>query len=160
MRLFCRFSMDQLIELPGASMREKVDVLEQSVLHLPPVECRITNHFAPGVYAREVFLPADTLAIGAVHKTDNLIILSQGTVRYATEEGSVEISAPHTLLCKAGTKNAVHAITDAVWTNIHPTTETDLDKLAETLTESKLSELQGGTDNKQLAAYTAAQLEI
>jgi hypothetical protein len=74
-----------------------------------------------------------------------------------TESGTIEISAPHILTVKPGTKNAAYALEDSVWTNFFPTDETDVDKLVELLTESKASELLGGIDNKQLVANQAAE---
>lgn len=137
-------------------MREKVERLEEQLHQFPQVECPLKHHFAPGMYAREILIPSGTTITGAVHKTDNLVVLSQGTMRVATPDGSAEYSAPHIWTCKAGTKNAVFAVTDVVWTNFFPTDETDLDKLAELLTESRACELLGGSENKQLAANMAA----
>lgn len=132
------------------SMREKVVRLEEEMQKLPQVDCPVRNLFAPGMYAREITIPAGTVLTGAVHKTDNFVVLSKGRLQLVTENGPVEIAAPHTMVCKAGAKNAALALEDSVWTNFFPTTETDLDKLVELLTESTAEELMGGSKNKQL----------
>ena len=110
------------------------------------------------MYAREITIPKDTVLVGVVHKRDNLVVLSAGRLRLVTDEGTVEIAAPHTRMCKAGTKNAAVALEDSVWTNFFATDETDTDKLVELLTESTADELLGGSKNKQLAAHRAAAL--
>lgn len=121
------------------------------MLRAPQVDCPVRHYFAPGAYAREITIPKGTVLTGAVHKTDNLVILSKGKLMLATENGPVVIEAPHTLVCKAGSKNAATALEDSVWTNFFPTDETDPEKLVELLTESKADELIGGARNAQLA---------
>lgn len=138
--------------------RERVERLEAAMLALPQTECPVRHHFAPGVYAREITIPKDTVLVGVVHKRDNLVVLSAGRLRLVTDDGTVEIAAPHTLLCKAGAKNAAVALEDSVWTNFFATDETDTDKLVELLTEATAEELLGGAKNKQLAANRAAEI--
>lgn len=142
---------------PNKSMREKVDRLELEMNNLPQVDCPVRHYFAPGLYAREISIPKGTVITGAVHKVENLVVLSAGKLQLVTEDGPVEITAPHTMTCKPGAKNAAVALEDSVWTNFFATTETDIDKLVELLTESKASELLGGEENKQLIANKAAQ---
>lgn len=131
-------------------MRGKVLRLEAAMQLLPQVDCPVRHYFAPGMYAREITIPEGVVLTGAVHKTDNLVVLSKGRLSLVTENGPVEIAAPYTMLCKAGAKNAALALEDAVWTNFFPTEETDLNKLVEILTESTADELLGGSENKQL----------
>jgi quercetin dioxygenase-like cupin family protein len=140
-------------------MREKVEELEEILQNLPPVELSLKHHFADGIYAREMFMPAGTVLTGAVHKTKHMCILSQGRVRVATDDGPVELVAPATLIAYPGAKRAIYALENSVWTNIHATTETDLDKLVEELTESTAAELQGGSANKQQIAHAERELE-
>lgn len=136
-----------------STIRQKVDQLEESLLALPQVDCQIRHYFSHGLYAREITVPKNTVAIGAVHRVDNLVVLSSGQLLLAVEGGPDEIEAPCTLLCKAGTKNAVVALNeDVVWTNFfpNPTNETDVDKLVEMFFEAKASDLLGGLTNRQL----------
>jgi hypothetical protein len=140
-------------------VREKVERLERVLSQEPQVECPVRHHFAPGAYAREITIPKGTVLTGAVHKVDNLVILSKGKLRLATEDGFVDIEAPHTRVCKAGSKNAAYALEDSVWTNFFPTEETDTDKLVEILTESTAAELLGGSQNVQLLAQKHKELE-
>ena len=141
---------DVMEDCAGASMRRKVELLEDAICNVPQVDCPIRHYFAPGMYAREITIPKGTVLTGAVHKTENLVVLSKGSLRLVTNTGTVDITAPSTLTCLPGTKNAAYALEDSVWTNFFPTTETDLEKLAELLTESKAEELLGGALNKQL----------
>jgi hypothetical protein len=142
-------------------MKEKILRLVDELVQLPQVNCPVKHHFAEGVYGREIFIPANTALVGMVHRMDNLVVLSQGTIRVVTEDGTIDISAPHTMLCKAGTQNAAVALTDVVWTNFFATTETDPDKLVEIIAEATADEIMGGSKNIQmLANQRAAQGEL
>lgn len=138
------------VSLTPKTQRQKVERLEALIQQLPQVDCPIRNYFAPGLYAREMTIPAGTTITGAVHKRENLAVLSKGRLLLATENGPVEISAPHILTVKPGAKNAATALEDSVWTNFFATETTDLDALVEELTESTAAELIGGSQNKQL----------
>lgn len=145
---------------PILSMRQKVDRLEKSICAVPQVECPLRHHFAQGMYAREMTIPKGTVAVGAIHKVENFLIVSKGKLQFVVEDGTQTVEAPAILIVKPGQKNAVHALEDSVLTNFYPTSETDLDKLTEMLTHSKASELLGGKDNPQLIAQRARdQLE-
>lgn len=111
--------------------RQRLYQLQESVAReLEPVECPLQHVFAPGAYARTMFIPAGTTIVGKIHKHAHLNILSQGTVCVMTEtEGDRELTGPLTMCSPPGTKRAVYAVTDAVWTTIHLTTSTDLDEI-------------------------------
>jgi quercetin dioxygenase-like cupin family protein len=114
-----------------SGIRQKLYQLQESVgRELEPVECPLQHVFAPGAYARTMFIPAGTVIVGKIHKHAHLNILSQGTVCVKTEtEGDRELTGPLTMVSPPGTKRAVYAVTDAVWTTIHLTNETDLEKI-------------------------------
>jgi hypothetical protein len=142
------------------SMRAKVESLERAMQSFDPVELPLRHYFANGLYAREMTVPAGVTLTGAVHRTTHLCILSKGRVHVATEDGVLDLIAPATLVAHPGAKRAIHAVEDSVWTNVHATTETDLDKLVEELTESTAAQLQGGASNpQQLACDARKQVE-
>lgn len=136
--------------LADTEMAGLLERLEREMLVLPQVECPVREHFAPGLYAREILIRKDTVLIGAVHRTKNMAVLSRGRLRLVTETGTTDISAYHVMTVNPGGKNAAVALEDSVWTNYFPTTETDPEKLVELLTESTRDQLLGGSRNKQL----------
>lgn len=108
-----------IMDLQGAIMAS-----EQSV---DPAAFPVLHHFAPGQYAREIFLPTGSLVVGKIHKEAHINVLSLGRVRVFTEhDGVLEIVAPATFVSKVGTKRAVLALEDTVWTTVHSTDKTDL----------------------------------
>jgi hypothetical protein len=142
----------ELQEVSGCTPREKVERLECELEHAPQVECPVRHYFVPGMYAREMTIPAGVVLTGAVHKTEHLSTISAGRIAVQTEDGVIEIAAPYTFVSKPGAKRAGYAIETTVWTTYHATQTTDLDALVEELTESTAAELLGGSMNKQLLA--------
>lgn len=110
---------------------QRIDALEAAIVReLPPVDCPVTNHFAPGLYAREMLIPAGTVLTGKVHKYANLSIMSKGALRLFMEDGTTkEVRAPLTYIAPPGTRRAALALEDTVWTVIHATEETDVDAI-------------------------------
>ena len=112
------------------SVREKLYALQASMGNLPEIDCPLQHVFAPGVYARTIFLPAGSVLVGKIHKHKHINILSTGSVTVLTESGGIEkLRGPLTMASEPGTKRAVYADADAVWTTIHLTNETDLAKI-------------------------------
>jgi hypothetical protein len=86
----------------------------------PQTELPLKHSFAPGVYAREMEIPAGTLLIGKVHKHRHHNFLMKGSIIILTESNGVELlQAPLMIVSKEGTQRIGYAITDTVWTTIH-----------------------------------------
>lgn len=92
----------------------------------------LRHTFSEGAYARELLLPKDMLIIGKIHRHGHLNIISKGFCTVWTTDGLMQIDArehPVTFVSTPGTKRVVYANEDTVWTTIHLTNETDLDKI-------------------------------
>ena len=111
------------------TVRDNILALERMMLADPQVEIEPTHYFADGIYAREIVIPAGTLLTGKIHRTRHLNIVSKGKIAVVTEDGQKIIEAPCTFVAEAGTKRVGLALEDTVWTTIHASQETDLDKL-------------------------------
>lgn len=118
----------------------------------------LTHLFAPGVYLRTLAFKAGETVIGKIHKHEHASILSKGELLLLTESGGLEhLVAPAQFVAPAGTKRAVHALTDCVWTTVHPnpTNETDLKKIEASVIAPSYEAyeqflLEGKTMNKQI----------
>jgi hypothetical protein len=124
--------------------------LENEIAKLPQVIFPVRHYFAQGLYAREMTIPAGGILTGAIHKTEHLAVISQGTIRIFDGDQTKTLSAPLTFISQPGVKRAGFALTETVFTTFHATEERDLDKLVEELCESTAEELVGGKNNKQL----------
>lgn len=107
----------QILEIEATCKKqEQVDVL-------------VEHFFANGVYARQMYLPKDVLAVGKIHKFENICVVSQGKVRVTTDEGFDVITAPATFVGKAGVKRVLLALEDTIWTTFHTSIDDDLEKI-------------------------------
>lgn len=112
----------------ATSDQELVKVAER-MLTLPQVECPVTHHFAPGVYTREIFMPAGSFIIGHKHKTEHLNCILQGRARVMMNGVIHDYVAPCIFKSGAGVRKVLYIQEDCRWATVHPTHETDLDKL-------------------------------
>ena len=101
----------------------------------------VNNYICKGNYAREIFINAGTCMIGKIHKHEHINVLSKGKCLVVTEDGREELEAPKTWISKAGIKRAVYAHTDVIWTTVHPTNETDLDRIEDEVIAKDYDEL-------------------
>ena len=113
--------------------RESIVRMEQQLMSLPETVKRdLTHkdHFADGVYVREIFIPEGTILTGKIHKTEHINIITQGEVWVATEQTGRElITAPHTYVSPVGSKKALFTLSDTIWMTVHPTDTQDLDEI-------------------------------
>ena len=83
-------------------------------------ELPLKHSFAPGVYAREMEIPAGTLLIGKIHKHRHHNFLMKGSIIVLTETNGVEVlQAPLMIVWDEGTQRIGYAVTDTIWTTIH-----------------------------------------
>jgi len=101
------------------------------------VEIPVTNHFSKGVYAREITIPQGAFVIGKKHKFQNLNILSKGEISLISIDGAIRVKAPYTVVSSPGVQRLAYAHEDCVWTTIHGTDETDVDKIEEEFIEKE-----------------------
>jgi len=126
------------IPISNLARKEAIDLLEDEMKkedQLPEEMTPVRHYFSNGMYARELFLKAGSMITGKIKKEPYLSILSYGAVLVATNEGSQEVMAPYVEESKDGTKRVLYALTDCVWTTIHKTDETDIEKVEQAIIE-------------------------
>ena len=105
-------------------MRKRPDVLIGDNPQFP-----LKHTFAPGVYVREIFIPKGSLIVGKIHKHSHPNFLMSGEVSVLTEEGVKKYTAPFQGITKAGTKRIIYHHDEVIFTTVHSTKETDIDKI-------------------------------
>lgn len=93
----------------------------------------VVHHFAAGVYAKQMILPAGHYAVKHTHDYDHMSILAKGAVVVVVGDDAEVYAAPACIHIKAGEQHTIEAIEDAVWFCIHATDETDPGKVDEVL---------------------------
>ena len=140
-------AVTQMALQPEGSVRRRLYALQAGIGELPEVDFPLQHTFAPGVYVRTIFIPKGSVLVGKIHRHAHANILIVGTVRVMTEmDGEFEMTGPlPPMVSEPGTKRAVLALTDTVWTTIHPnpTNTRDLAELeAEIITPTYETEVQ------------------
>lgn len=141
-------------EVARLGMREKISRLLKIMMDTPSadVDCRdcpVTHFKAPGMYARQMFIPKGQLIIGKIHKHAHLNQITSGHVQVETEHGRMEIIGPHTFTSEPGTQRCVLAIEDTIWTTFHlnpqdlnPENEADMKKLEDEIIAKSHDDVQ------------------
>lgn len=90
---------------------------------------QIQHHFAAGLYARQMQLPAGKCALSHKHKYDHFSILASGSCVVQTDEGKTEYTAPACVLIKANLNHSIYAKSDVVWFCIHAADVAEVDDI-------------------------------
>ena len=91
-----------------------------------------TKHtFAGGCYVREIYNPANLLLVTKIHKVDHPYFLMSGKMSILTEDGIIEIEAPHHGVTKAGTKRVIYTHEPCTFVTVHATNKTTPEEVEE-----------------------------
>ena len=100
----------------------------------------LTHRFTPGMYIREIFMPAGKVITSKVHRTEHPYIISRGVVSvFIPGIGPQTLTAPHFGITKSGTRRLLYIHEDTVWTTFHATDLTDIVELENYLSEPHLN---------------------
>mgnify|MGYP006316051195 CR=1 FL=1 len=121
----CEVAIETRPDEPIA-VRSAIDRLQAKMQTMDTVDLPVTNHFADGLYARELFMPADSLAVGKVHAKSHFLVVLSGEVTAWTDEGMRTLTAGEVVRTSAGTKRVAYAHTDTRLITFHATQETDI----------------------------------
>lgn len=131
----------------------KIEQVESQLLDLPQVECPVVHHFGPGIYIREVTLPAGTLAIGHAQRFDHLNIMLTGAVAMVGDDGQTKVMrAPMIFVGKPGRKLG-YVLETCIWQNVYATEEHDIDKLESMFLDKSATWQAHAEVSKQLETY-------
>lgn len=135
-----RLSLKEFEELPVSfedlKLRNEIYELEEKMFGLPNalygdrLDLYMTpiHHFTPGLYTRELTIPANYIVVGKRHAIEHQVLLMKGTCICVTERGFEYMTAPYLFVSPAGEKRVVITTDEEVtWFTFHPTEHTDLD---------------------------------
>jgi hypothetical protein len=132
---------NQVTNMSKPEIREFITKIEDLCRDGEQVEMPITHRFSYGVYAREMQVPKGMLIVGKIHKRQNLNILSAGEASVLSIDGIIRVKAPYTFVAGEGVKRVIYTHEDTVWTTIHGTHETDIEKIEEEFIAKSYEEL-------------------
>lgn len=133
----------------------RIAVVEAELLKLPQVECPLEHRFAPGVYCREIFMPAGTFIIGQEHRTEHFNIVLSGKASVLIGDEVKVVLAPDIFVSKPGVRKVLYIHEDMRWATIHPTDVTDVATLENILTVKTDAFLQYQAQVEKLKQHIA-----
>lgn len=101
--------------------RESIKALEEQVLAMPQIDFQPKHYFGGGIYARELWMPKNSVVTGKIHIKEHLCSIAFGDVTITDEFGSVRVKGPCTFVGKPGSKRALFMHEDTLWTAYHTT---------------------------------------
>lgn len=144
------------------SWRDKLGVLMHEFAHFEQRDCPLTHRFAPGVYLREILMPAHSLVIGKRHKTRHFNIIVKGACTLISEDGSkTYLKAPYTFVSEPGVQKVLAIHEDCIWQTIHVTENRDMESLeAELIEPDDYPALDRTAEREAIAKAAQPLLEI
>jgi hypothetical protein len=105
--------------------------IENIMLEEKQYDIPVEHIFSGGVYIRQVFNPKGSLIMGKRHRHETCNILLSGELSiYMGKDIPVnKIKGPFLFTSKPNTKKFIYCHEDAIFITIHPTNETDLEKI-------------------------------
>lgn len=121
--------LDELAKL--APTNESVARLESYLVDLPQVAIRTEHKFAPGVYIRQITIPADTLMTGMACRQEHLSVMVRGRMNVLADGKMQELAGYNDWIAPAGVKRVGYAVEETVWFTVHANPEniTDIERL-------------------------------
>ncbi len=101
----------------------------------------LVHTFGDNLYIRQITMPANSVVVSEIHKTNHPYFVIKGDVSVLTEEGTVRIKAPYWGMTKAGTKRVLRVHEETVWITVHSTKEKDPVKIREQITAKNYESL-------------------
>ncbi len=109
---------------------------------LLPVECPVKHIFTPGLYTREIFMPAGAAVVSKKHNTEHPFVISKGHVAVWDQfKGTVFLEAPYTGITLAGTQRVLVVIEDTIWTTFHVTNKTTVEEIEKDIIDPSPAQL-------------------
>jgi hypothetical protein len=100
--------------------KEKIRAFEDLLLELPQLEMELFHEFPDRLYARTIFIPGNVGMTTRVHRNECFNVISMGDVSVRDLQGVKRYVAPYMMVTLPGTKRALFAHRDTLWTTVHP----------------------------------------
>lgn len=147
----------RMIKIRQDKFRENITKFEEKVKQIPgalgadpfPLE----HSFADGLYIRQLTVPPKTLTVTKIHAVNHAFFLMKGTISVLTEEGVKKYTAPYHGITKAGTKRIIFHHDEVIFTTVHSTKETDLDKIEVEVIADDFDDLKDRIDSDKISQF-------
>jgi len=132
--------------------REQIVRLQEAMF---PIQCEQPDprhFFAPGMYLRELVVPAGMLMVGKIHKHAHFLLVLKGRAEVISEFGRFIVEAGHISISPAGVKRIVLALEDTQFVTVHvnPSDTEDLEVIEKEHIEPEVLGMLGAEHKEKL----------
>lgn len=108
-------------QLPDALVptRGQIVQLQKAMLSVQCGQPEPTHFFAPGMYLRELTVPAGMLLVGKTHKHAHFLVVTKGRAEVISEFGRTVVEPGHISISQPGVKRIVLALEDTQFITVH-----------------------------------------
>ncbi len=110
---------DDTPDIRVANFRANVEATEAFMFSLPQVTAEPVHRFAPGLYCRQLTMPADTIWMSKTHKHEHFAFIMSGSCTVISEAGRETFFAPFMMKTQAGTKRFLLIHEECTWITVH-----------------------------------------
>jgi hypothetical protein len=107
-----------LVQNPSPT-REQIIRLQEAMLPQQCEQPEPTHFFAPGMYLRELTVPAGMLLVGKTHRHAHFLVVTKGRAEVISEFGRSVVEPGHISVSQAGVKRVVLALEDTQFVTVH-----------------------------------------
>ena len=108
-----------LMTMDEVPTREKIQRLQETMLPMQTEQPEPRHFFAPGMYMRELVVPAGMLMVGKIHKHAHFLMVLKGKAEVISEFGRMIVEAGHLSVSPSGVKRVVLALEDTQFVTVH-----------------------------------------
>lgn len=101
------------------ALADSMNSLEEKLSSLPQCVLPLVHTFTPGLYVRQIFIPAGTLLTSMTHKTEHPFVVIEGEISVISGNERETYVGPYMGVTIPGTKRALYAHTDTTWLTFH-----------------------------------------
>ena len=102
---------------------QQIATLDAAIKSLPDqydLAANTKHYFAHGTYVRELFVPANTVLTGMIHKHSCVNIMVRGKIRVISSAGTRDLEGYNVFVSGAGEQKAAYVLEDLVFLNVFP----------------------------------------
>lgn len=119
---------------------DAIDALEEALLdRFNKIDCPLVHTFMPGLYMREIFMPAGSKVTSKIHKHRHPFFVLKGKAEVWRDGTGWElIEAPYAGVTEPGTRRVLNILEDCNWITVHsnPENTDDLEEIEERIIEA------------------------
>jgi mannose-6-phosphate isomerase-like protein (cupin superfamily) len=98
---------------------DQIKRLQAEMIRIQCEQPKPNHFFAPGMYLRELTVPAGMLIVGKIHKHAHFLMVLRGRAEVVSAFGRMFVEAGHISISPPGVKRVVLALEDTQFVTVH-----------------------------------------